>query len=47
MIAVAAQPSTAPRRPSVKWPIARGLVTISIISAISGAASTPLITALQ
>ena len=45
--AVAAQPRTAPRRASVKCPIARGLVTISIISAISGAASTPLMTALQ
>jgi hypothetical protein len=47
MTPVAAQPSTAPRRDSVKCPIARGLVTMSIISAIKGAARMPLITALQ
>ena len=45
--AAAAQPRIAPFRPRVRWPIARGFVTISIIATISGAARTPLITALQ
>ena len=35
MIAAAAQPRIAPPRPSVRCPIALGLVTMSIISAIS------------
>jgi len=47
MISVAAQPTIAFPFESVSRPIARGLRTISIISAINGTASTPLTTALQ
>ena len=45
--AVAAQPQIAIDRDSVSRPITLGLRTISIITAISGAASTPLTTAAQ
>ena len=45
--AVAVHPSTVAVRPSVSRPMALGLRTISIMTAISGAASTPLTTAAQ
>jgi hypothetical protein len=43
--AVAAQPQIAIDRDSVSRPMTLGLRTINIITAISGAASTPLTTA--
>jgi hypothetical protein len=45
--AVAAQPQIAIDRDSVSRPMTLGLRTISIITAMSGAASTPLTTAAQ
>ena len=45
--AVAAQPQIVIDRDSVSRPMTLGLRTISIITAISGAASTPLTTAAQ
>ena len=45
--AVAAQPQIAIDRDSVSRPMTLGLRTINIITAISGAASTPLTTAAQ
>ena len=45
--AVAAQPQIAIDRDSVSRPMTLGLRTISIITAISGAASTPFTTAAQ
>jgi hypothetical protein len=47
IVAVAAQPQIAIDRDSVSRPITLGLQTINIITAISGAASTPLTTAAQ
>jgi hypothetical protein len=47
MTAVAAQPSTIMRFETDRSPIARGLRTISIITAIRGAARIPLTTAAQ
>ena len=47
MTAVAAQPNIIVRFETVSRPIARGLRTISIITAINGAARTPLTTAAQ
>lgn len=47
MTAVASQPLIIAPRRSVSRPMARGLLAISIITVISGAASTPLTTAAQ
>ena len=44
---VALQPSTDAPKGRVRRPIARALRTMSIITTISGAASTPLTTAAQ
>jgi hypothetical protein len=47
MTDVASHPTTGIGRGSVSRPIMRGFIAITIMTAISGAASTPLTTALQ
>ena len=47
MTDVASHPTTSIGRGSVSRPIMRGFIAITIMTAISGAASTPLTTALQ
>jgi hypothetical protein len=47
MTDVASHPITSIGRGRVSWPIMRGFIAITIMTAISGAASTPLTTALQ
>ena len=47
MTAVAIHPTMSIGRGSVSRPMMRGFIAITIITAISGAASTPLTTAAQ
>ena len=47
MTNVASHPTTSMGRGSVSRPMMRGFIAITIMTAISGAASTPLTTALQ